>query len=95
MIPSCVTVYCVSPLTVTVPVLLCELGLAATVTPNVEGFAIPPPNEIVIHGTSDAAVFWQLVGVPEAEKLRLSPEAFAVAELGLKATEEQACPNPL
>ena len=93
--PCCVTVYCVNPFTVTVPVLLCELGLAATVIPKVEGFAIPPPNEIVIHGTSEAAVFWQLVGVPDAEKFRLSPAAFAVAEFGLKDTEEQACPYTL
>ena len=86
---------CANPFTVTVPVLLCELGFDATVIPKVEGLAAPPPKEIVIQGTSAEAVFKQVEGVPEAEKLRLSPIAFAVAELGVKDTDEQACPNPL
>ena len=91
--PCWVTVNCVTPFTVTAPVRYCELGFAATVIPNVEGFDVPPPNEMVIHGTSDVAAFRQLVGVPEAEKLRLSPWAFAVAELGLKLTDVQVCPS--
>lgn len=77
----------------TVPVRFCELGFAATVIPNVEGFEVPPPKEVVIHGTSELAAFRQLVGVPEAEKLRLSPWALAVAELGLKITDVQVCPS--
>lgn len=87
---------CANPFTVIVPVLLCELGFDATVTPNVDGLAVPPPKEIVIQGTSAVALLKQLVGMPEAEMLLiLSPVAFAVAELGLKVMEEQACPNPL
>ena len=87
---------CANPFTVIVPVLLCELGFDATVIPKLEGLVIPPPKEIVIHGTSDVAVLKQMVGMPEAEMLlMLSPVAFAVAELGLKVMEEQACPNPL
>ena len=91
--PCWVTVNCVIPFTVTAPVRFCELGLAATVIPKVEGFEVPPPNEMVIHGTSAVAAFRQLVGVPEAEKFRLSPWAFAVAELGLKLTDVQVCPS--
>ena len=92
--PCWVTVNCVTPFTVTVPVRFCELGFAATVIPNVEGFDVPPPNEMVIHGTSDVAAFRQLVGVPEAEKFKLSPWAFAVAELGLVVeTDAQRAPD--
>ena len=77
---------------VTVPVRAAALLFAATVMPKVEGFEVPPPKDIVIQGTSETAVFRQLVGVPDAEMLRLSPAAFAVAELGVKTTAVQVCP---
>ena len=77
----------------TVPERAAELLLAATVTPKVTGLAVPPPNEIVIHGTSAIAVFVQPIGEPFAEKVRLSPAALAEAEMGLKVTEVQVCPN--
>ena len=86
--PDCVTVNG-TPLTETVPTLLWELGLAATVMPIVDGFAVPPPKETVIQGTSDDGVFRQLVGVPDAAKVKLSPAARALAVLGESDTEVQ------
>ena len=87
--PDCVTLNCAIPFTVTVPVRATELGLAATVIPKVEGLDVPPPNEIVIQGTSEVAALRQLVGMPEAEKFKLSPTALAVAEVGLRVTDVQ------
>ena len=57
--------------------------------PIVEGFAVPPPKETVIQGTSEEAVFRQLVGVPDAAKVKLSPAARALAVLGESDTEVQ------
>ena len=57
--------------------------------PMVEGLAVPPPKETVIQGTSDDGVFRQLVGVPDAVNVKLSPVERAVAELGESATEVQ------
>ena len=88
VIPDCVTLND-EPFTLTEPTRAWELGFAATVIPNVDGFDMPPPNETVIHGTSEVADFKQFVGFPEAEKVRLSPAAFAVAELGVKIMELQ------
>ena len=86
--PDCVTLND-EPFTLTEPTRAWALGFAATVIPNVDGFDMPPPSETVIHGTSEVAAFKQFVGFPEAEKVRLSPAAFAVAELGVKIMELQ------
>ena len=93
--PCWVTVNCASPFTVTVPDLPCELGFAATVIPIVDGLAVPPPNEIVIHGTSETADFRQEAGVPDAESVVLSTTALAAKEVGVSTTAVQVCPNPI
>lgn len=61
--------------------------------PIVDGFAVPPPKETVIQATSEEAVFRQLVGVPDAVNVKLSPAARAVAPFGESDTEEQVWAN--